>query len=260
MDIVLNHQEGGMYRSSRKSWAYWLWTVVIGLGLLAPVARSAEDPLQGQQPVPMFGNEFQFIPGVWGRYRLTGKEVPAGSQMYFAVLEKVPQCKGQAFWIEVEVYTNGHSAVVTRLLVPDTGAGPGDAHKAYVQITGYRPFEVPRKYLRAYPKQPQKQVGRFQKYNLAGEPKESALTWRGRPLKVTTVEAIDPQGRPATATISREAPPLCVVKLDSPDTRMELLDWGTGAKSKLTGKPVGLWRWVWGVAWQAARSSQSVQP
>ena len=74
------------------------------------------------------------------------------------------------------------------------------------------------------------------------------------------MEAIDPQGRPATATISREAPPLCVVKLDSPDTRMELLDWGTGAKSKLTGKPVGLWRWVWGVAWQAARSSQSVQP
>jgi hypothetical protein len=155
--------------------------------------------------------------------------------------------------MEIEVYTNDQPTVVTRVLVPDTGNGPGDVQKAYVQIPAYRPFEVPRKYLKPDPKNKQDAVGQFVKYDLASTPAEKEITWKGRKLKATTVDATDAQGQPTTVTISTEAPPLCVVKMDSPGAKMELLDWGTNAKTKIVGKPVGLWRWVWGVAVNAAK-------
>lgn len=219
------------------------------------------DPLQGQQPVPMLGQEFRFVPGSWGVYKLTGKEGTGEHKMYFAVLDEVKQRKGKkAYWMEIEVYTNDQPAVVTRLLVPDTGAGPGDAQKAYVQIAGYRPFEVPRKYLKPNPKKKPEGVGQFAKYDLAGEPSERTIEWKGHSLKATTVDATDAQGTPTKVTISIEAPPLCVVKLESPDAKMELLDWGAGAKTRIVGKPVGMWRWVWGVAVQAAGDAENVPP
>ena len=209
----------------------------------------------------MLGQEFRFVPGSWGVYKLTGKEGAGEHKMYFAVLDEVKQRKGKkTYWMEIEVYTNDQPAVVTRILVPDTGEGPGDAQKAYVQIAGYRPFEVPRKYLKPNPKKKQEGVGQFMKYDLSGEPEEKDLQWKGRTLKATTVEARDSEGRPTEVTVSLEAPPLCIVKLDSPDAKMELLDWGTGAKTKIVGKPVGMWRWVWGVAVQAAGDAENVPP
>lgn len=213
------------------------------------------NPMQGQQPLPMLGSEFRFAPGSWALYKLAGKESAEAHKMYFAVLDEVKQRKGKkAYWMEIEVYTNDQPAVVTRLLVPDTGEGPGDAQKAYVQIAGYRPFEVPRKYLKPNPKKKQEGVGQFMKYDLSGEPREKTLQWKGRSLKAATVKARDAKGNPTEVTVSLEAPPLCIVTLDSPDTKMELLDWGTGAKTKIVGKPVGMWRWVWGVAAQAAEN------
>jgi len=213
--------------------------------------------LQGQRPVPMVGSEFRFVPGSWGRYRLVGRDHPEGSEMWFAVLDEVKQRKGRAYWIEIETFTNSRSAVVTRLLVPDTGAGPGEAQKAYVQIAGYRPFEVPRKYLRPDPKKGQEQVGQFARYDVVGTPAETNIPWAGRTLRAVTVQARDGQGALTTVVASRDAPPLCVVKLDAPGAEMELLDWGAGARTRIVGKPVGMWRWVWGVAVQAAKEREA---
>jgi len=246
-----------MNQSRFCSFVQWVGLGLAGFMLLAPAAMAEQDPMQGQTPVPMMGSEFRFVPGTWGMYKLTGTGDTPESKMVFSVLDEVKQRKGKAYWMEIEVYTNDQPAVVTRVLVPDTGEGPGDALKAYVQIIGYRPFEVPRKYLKPNPKKKQEQVGQFLKYDLAGTPKEKTIQWKGRSLKATTVDATDAQGNPTTVTISMEAPPLCIVKLDSPEAKMELLDWGTGAKTKIVGKPVGLWRWVWGVAVQAAQKGGS---
>lgn len=237
-----------------RSFVRWAGVAMLGCFLMGSVARAAEkqDPMQGQKPIPMVSGEFRFVPGSWGLYKLKSADDPQEYKMYFAILDEVKQRKGKAYWMEIEVYTNDQPAVVTRVLVPDTGEGPGDALKAYVQITGYRPFEVPGKYLKPDPKKNQDGVGQFVKYDLAGQPEAKEITWKGRKLKATTVDATDAQGQPTTVTISTEAPPLCVVKMDSPQAKMELLDWGTGAKTKIVGKPVGLWRWVWGVAVSAA--------
>ena len=218
-------------------------------------ATEKQDPMQGQKPVPMVSGEFRFVPGSWGMYKMKSADDPQEYKMHFAILDEVKQRKGKAYWMEIEVYTNDQPAVVTRVLVPDTGEGPGDAQKAYVQITGFRPFEVPGKYLKPDPKKKQDGVGQFVKYDLAGTPAEQTITWNGRKLQATTVEAANAQGQPTTVTISTETPPLCVVKLDSPQAQMELLDWGTGARTKIVGKPVGLWRWIWGVAVPASRDS-----
>lgn len=237
----------------RRSWRSFVRGIGIGVWACAfagfgPAARAQQDPMQGQTPMPMVGQEFRFVPGSWGLYKLSSAESPQEQKIRFSILDEVKQRKGKAYWMEIEVFTNDQSAVITKILVPDTGEGPGDAQKAYVQIAGYRPFEVPRKYLKPDPKKQQDSVGQFAKFDLAGQPKEKTIAWKGRKLKATTVDAVDAQGRPTQVTISLEAPPLCVVKLDSPDAKMELLDWGTGAKTRIVGKPVGLWRWVWGVA------------
>lgn len=227
------------------------------MGGISSLGQQGPDPLQGQKPVPIVAQGFRFVPGAWGLYQMKGGDDPQETKIYFAILDEVKQRKGKAYWMEIEVYTNDQPAVVTRILVPDTGEGPGDAHKAYVQVAGYRPFEVPRKYLRPDPKKKQDSVGRFIKYDLAGAPKEKTITWKGRKVKATFGEAVDEQGRPTQVTLSPEAPPLCVVKLESPAAQMELLDWGAGAKTKIVGKPVGLWRWIWGVAVSASRETQS---
>lgn len=238
-----------------RSTGRWLGMSLLFLGgqRASAVAQQGPDPMQGQTPAPMVAQEFRFVPGSWGLYKLTHGDDPQETQMYFAILDEVRQRRRTAYWMEIEVESAESPKVVTRLLVPDTGEGPGDAQKAYVQIEGYRPFEVPRKYLKPDPKKTQDSVGQFAKFDLKGDPKEKAITWKGRKLKATTVDTVDAQGRPTQITISLDAPPLCIVKLNSPEANMELLDWGTGAKTKIEGKPVGMWRWVWGVAAQAMR-------
>lgn len=225
--------------------------------VLSGRARAETNPMQGQRSLPMMGAEFRFVPGTWGTYRLLDKAAGQENMMYFAVLEEVRQRKGKAYWMEIEVVSTNNPVVVTRLLVPDTGEGPGEAQKAYVQISGYRPFEVPKKYLKPSKQKSQEQVGQFERYEPAGEPKGKTIKWKGRSLDAVIVDAKDPQGQPVTVTVSEATPPLCIVNMEAPSVTMELLDWGTGARTKIQGKPVGMWRWIFGVTMQAAGEASS---
>lgn len=246
-----------MKKSHFCSFVQWVVLGSVGFIFLSPSAVRGQEPMQGQTPVPMMGSEFRFVPGTWGMYKLTGTGDMPESKMVFSVLDEVKQRKGKAYWMEIEIYTNDQPAVVTRILVPDTGDGPGEAIEACVQITGYRPFKVPRKYLKADSKNEQEQVGQFLRYDPAGTPKAKNIEWKGRTLKASTVDVTDAQGNPSTVTISMDAPPLCIVMLDSSEVKMELLDWGTGATTKITGQPVGLWRWIGGVIMDAFKESDS---
>jgi len=239
---------------AHKAITRWIGTgILLGLCLSSVVwaAAPAQDPMGGQQAVPMMEDEFQFIPGTWGLYKLTPQE-GSESQMRFSVMEEVRQRRGRAFWVEIEIASSTNPTVVTRVLLPETESGPGDAKKAYVQIEGYRPFEVPRKYLRPNQKKKQEGVGEFTKFKTLGEPEEKTVEWKGRTLQATVVKSRDQDGNPVTVTISKEAPPLSILMMDSSAVGMELLDWGTGAETQLTGKPIGLWRWVFGLVVNAA--------
>jgi hypothetical protein len=244
-----------MIKTGINSATRWTLMVCMAIGLVAGRAAAQEgpDPMQGQKPVPIVGSEFRFVPGSWGVYTLKNVADKQEYQMRFSILDQVKQRKGKAYWMEIEIESADNPTVITRMLVPDTGNGPGDPTKAYVQIDGYRPFEIPRKYLRPDPKAKQEPVGQFIPFELVGDPETKTLQWKGRSLEATTVEATDEQGRSTTVVASLDAPPLGIVKLNSPDVKMELLDWGDGAATRITGKPVGLWRWVWGVAVTAAR-------
>lgn len=217
-----------------------------------------KDPMAGQQPIPMMEDEFQFKSGTWARYRFKPVDQPQ-SELEFSILDKVKQRRGTAWWMEIEMKPEETDDVVTRVLLPETENGPGDALKAIVQIEGYRPFEVPRKYLKPNPKKATEQVGEFAKFTPKGTPKAKHFTCNGRTVIGTTVETLDAEGRPVKVDLSPDVPPLGIVAIYGPDITMELLDWGTNAETKISGKPVGLWRWVWGVAVSAAKESGAQQ-
>lgn len=224
---------------------------------LSTVALAGPEAAQPQTPIPMMGSEFRFVPGTWGRYAVTDTREGQDYTMRVSVLDAVPQRGVTAYWFEIEILSTQHPDVITRLLVPDTGQGPGDAQKAYVQVAGFPPFEVPRRQLRADRNKDRGQTGPFLPYELKERPEEKTVEWKGRTIKTTTVQAVRPNAQPVTIVVSTGAPPLCLVECNTPDVRMELLDWGTGATTKITEKPTGMWRWIWNIVTQAAKDSPS---
>jgi len=230
---------------------------LFGLCLCSRVwAAPTPDPMSGQQAIPMMEDEFQFIPGTWALYKLIPKEGPE-SQMRFSVLEEVKQRRGRAFWIEIEIVSSTNPTVVTRVLLPETDNGPGDAQKAYVQIEGYRPFEVPRKYMKSNPKKKQQGVGEFTTFESIGEPEDDTIEWKGKTYSISVVSALDQNGNPVTVATSKDIPPLGILLVDSVDMKMELIDWGTDAETRIVGKPVGLWRWIFGLVVNAVADGET---
>lgn len=222
-------------------------------------AAPEQDPMAGQQPIPMMAGEFQFRSGTWARYLFKPSDQPS-SELEFSILDQVKQRRGTAWWMEIDITSKETDDVVTRVLLPETDKGPGDALKAIVQIEGYRPFEVPRKYLKPDPKKADANpVGDFTVYTPTGDPVAKQFTCNGRTINGMTVEALDPDGRPITIDVSPDVPPLGIVAVHSPNVSMDLLDWGDNAKTKISGKPVGLWRWVFGVAINAAKQGGDAQ-
>lgn len=241
-----------MYRClSRGLIVAWSWVVACS-------CLSAGE-IQGQKPVPMIADGFRFQPGTWAVYSVEPKGTAETYRVYFSVLGEVAQKKGKAYWMEIEVTTTGTPAVVTRMLSPDTGKGPGDVQEAIVQVAGYRPFTVPRKYLKPDPKNDSEQVGQFVRFNMPAEPAVRTINWRGREVQAVEVRVTDPERRPVQVLVSEDAPPLCILRFDGPDATMELLEWGVGAKTKITGKPVGMWRWMAGLFSSAVTSDAQTE-
>lgn|GEM_PF-440302 len=243
----------GWEETMKRRWGSLGLSTLLGL---SSVVFAGPESAQQQKPVPMMGSEFRFMPGTWSLYTVTDTREQQTYTMRVSVLDSVSQRRATAYWLEIEILSSHHPDVVTRLLVPDTGQGPGDAQKAYVQVAGYPPFEVPRHQLRADRKKDNGQTGPFLTYELVRRPDEKTLAWKGRTIKATTVEAIDPHAQPATVVVSRDAPPLGIVELTTPEVRMELLNWGTGATTKITEKPTGLWRWMWNIISQTMNDAQ----
>lgn len=238
----------------------WVASALCATLCLAHAARAGAgaEPAHQQTPVPLMGSAFQFVPGTWGRYSLSNRVDGQAYMMRFSVLDEVRRRGAKSYWIEVEIFTNEQPVVVTRMLVPDTGRGPGEVQQAVVQVAGFPPFDVPRRHLRS---DSPKADGQFLNYETAVPATESTLEWKGRTIKTQTISALKEQSAPARIVLSADAPPLCIVELDTAEAQMELLDWGTGAQSAITEKPTGLIRWLWRVIRQAATSSdQAAEP
>ncbi len=113
--------------------------------------------VQGQKPVMFVGDTFQFVPGAWASYYIYDKTKNEHYVMQMATLERGKQDGKQCSWMEIEVLPESGPAVVTRMLTEETKQGPGALLDVIVQVKGYSPFTVPKKYYEGE----NKEVGEF---------------------------------------------------------------------------------------------------
>jgi len=142
--------------------------------------------------------------------------------------------------MEVGVTPEKDPPVVTRLLVEETKTGPGEILEVIVQVRGYDPFTVPESFYKGE----DKEVGDFKGAAVARRIDRRVVFVGGRSVTAWDVEAVDAKGAVMAALVSEEVAPIGVVLAESPDVDMVLSDWGTGAKSRITGTPVNFYVWL----------------
>jgi len=216
----------------------WLWLLASAAGGLLTAAES----VPGQKPLLVVADSFRFVPGSWARYQVRDKKTNEDYDLYFAVLGREEK-QGQAFsWIEVDVQMKGQPRVVTRFLAAETPQGPGDVEKAVVQVEGYSPFSVPKKYLK--PKPGSEQVAQLKPVRVVRKLERRAVGPAGRQVQAWVVEAVTEDGQEVRAVVSEELPPIAVYDVESSEVRMTAVDWGLGAKTLIAGEPVPFWLWL----------------
>jgi hypothetical protein len=224
---------------NRNRWiVVWIAAVVVGAGLLVPQGRAAE--IEGQRPMMIVGDAFQFTPGAWSSYYVHDRAKKEYYRMYIATLERLTRDGKACSWMEVGVTPEKDPAVVTRFLVEETRSGPGEILDVIVQVQGYSPFTVPESFYRGE----EKDVGHFKGSAVAQRISRRVIPIGGRSVNAWDVEAVDDKGEPMEALVSEDVAPIGVVMAESPLIGMYLADWGAGAKSKIEGTPVNFYVWL----------------
>jgi hypothetical protein len=216
----------------------WLAAVVVGAGLFVPQGQTAE--IEGQRPMMIVGDAFQFIPGAWSSYYVHDRAKKEYYRMYIATLERLTRDGKSCSWMEVGVTPEKDPAVVTRFLVEETRSGPGEILDVIVQVQGYSPFTVPESFYRGE----EKDVGNFKGTTVAKRLARRVIPIGGRSLNAWDVEAVDDRGDTLEALVSEDVAPIGVIMAESPLIGMYLSDWGGGARSKIEGTPVNFYVWL----------------
>jgi hypothetical protein len=213
-----------------------LLSLLICLG--SPGAQAAD--IEGQRPVMFLGDVFQFVPGAWSSYYIHDRAKNEHYRMWISTLDKEKGTKLSASWMEIEVTMEKNPPVVTRFLVEETPQGPGELLDVIVQMKGYSPFTVPRKYYEGA----EKEVGQFQTAHTLKRLAQKTIRYRDRDVKVVDVEAADPKGKKVSAIVSDNVLPVGVVMVENEEIGMYLDDWGGGGKSRIEGTPMNFYLWL----------------
>lgn len=209
--------------------------------LLFPLPVAAQE-VAGQKPVMLIGDTFQFTPGAWATYILYDKTEDAYYTMTMSILESVRKNGKDCAWMEIEIET-GTELVVTRILTEKTKAGPGEMFDVIVYVHGMAPFTIPQKWL----KDEDQKVGDLRVSQVQSRVAQRSIRFDGHPLDVYDVDAADEQGAPVAATVSLGIAPIGILMADTKDMAMFLEDWGTGARTRVVGRPVGFLAWTFGL-------------
>ncbi len=222
-----------------KSVTFSLLITFLWLTLSASLVSAGQ--IQGQKSMLVIDDTFQFIPGTWARYTVRDKKKQEDYDMILAVLEPEKRREGPCFWIEVTIKARNSPRVVTRFLMPKTRQGPGNPLEAIVQIKGYDPFTVPESFMKGK----DAEVGQQQKYHLSRKIRKSSFKLKsGGMVEIWKVDAVNNSNKHVTAWVSKRLPPLGVYKIDTPETGMYLRQWGTRARSRITGTPMNFYLWL----------------
>jgi hypothetical protein len=206
--------------------------------LSSPGAQAAD--IQGQRPVMFLSDVFQFVPGAWSSYYMHDKVKNEHYRVWISTLEKEKGAKRPASWMEIEVTMEKNPPVVTRLLVEETPRGPGELLEVIVQMKGYSPFTVPRKYYDGA----EKEVGQFQTGHTVKRLAQRTFRYRDRDVKVIDVEAADAKGKKVSAIVSENVLPIGVVMAENEEIGMYLDNWGGGSESRIEGPPMNFYLWL----------------
>jgi hypothetical protein len=219
-------------------------TLTLMLCLLAAAGSlwPAENQVPGQKPLVIIADTFQFTAGSWARYHILDKKKNETYIMSIAILNREPVKGKPCSWLEVEVLMKGQPRVVTRILAEETKQGPGEIQSAIVQVQGYDPFSVPKKFLK--PDKPEDQVAPIKTATVIKKLQRRPVGPPGRQVQAWDVEAVTQDGQDIRAVVSEEIPPIAVYDVESPDMRMTAEDWGLGAKTKIEGTPIPFWLWL----------------
>jgi hypothetical protein len=216
------------------------WTLLIGLA--AGGILLAEEQVPGQKPLVLIADTFQFVPGSWARYNILDKKKNETYVLLFSMLEK-EQKKDKIFsWMEIEILMKDQPRVVTRFLAEETPQGPGDIDSAVVQVQGYDPFTIPKKYLK--PDKNADGVAQFKPAKIVKKLERKTVGPPGKRVQAWVVEAVTEDGQNIRAVVSEEILPIAVYDVESPEIRMTADDWGQGAKTKVEGTPIPFWLWL----------------
>jgi hypothetical protein len=205
----------------------------------AGTAGGAEK-IPGQKPLIIIGDKFQFITGSWATYQILDKAKNETYRMHIAVLERDKKQRPLSSWMEIGVESKGNPAVVTRFLAEETAQGPGKMFKVIVQVAGYSPFNVPKKYFQGKnaevaPTVPAQILKRLEK---------RAFKAGSRQVEGWEVEAEDAKGARTRGVVSEEVAPIGVLEAESNDVKMTLEDFGMDARTRITGTPLPFSLWI----------------
>lgn len=214
--------------------------ILAALVLLVLPSPAGAQQIPGQRPWVVVAERFRFTPGAWATYEVTDKAAREAYRLYIATLEREKKQRRPASWMEIGVESADNPAVVTRLLAEETVEGPGKLLKVIVQAAGYAPFKVPKKYFEGE----HAQVSPARTAQIAGTIDRRAVRVGSREIDAWEVEARDASGATLRAVVSETVLPLGVVEAESDDMRMVLLDWGTDARTKISGAPRPFTLWI----------------
>jgi hypothetical protein len=203
-------------------------------------ALAGQDNIPGQRPMLVLDNTFQFITGSWADYTYFDKQKNESTRLYFSILERETVKNAPYIWMEIEAAVKDAPVVVTRVLIEEKTSGPLKIDQAIVQVQGYSPFSVPKKYLEGQ----DQQVGQFETAHIVNRLAQQVIEHNGNKINAVTAEAETDKGDKMSITYSLELPPIAVYQAENKDFRLSINDWGMDAKSKISGTPESFLIWV----------------
>jgi hypothetical protein len=203
-------------------------------------ALAGQDSIPGQRPMLLLDNAFQFITGSWADYTYFDKQKNESTRLYFSILEREKVKNVPYIWMEIEAAVKDAPVVVTRVLIKETNTAPWTINQAIVQVQGYSPFSVPKKYLEGQ----DQQVGQFETAHIVKSLAPQMIEHKGKKINATSAEAETDKGDKMSITYSLDLPPIAVYLAENKDFRLSINDWGMDAQSKINGTPESFLMWV----------------
>ncbi len=221
--------------------------IILSSLLQAGVVRAGEPPLPSHPPPIIVGDVFQFIEGAWAEYEVLDKSDNSTFLLRMAILGQ-EQARPSMFsrsrthrWLELDVKIPDEPRAIINLLVEETPDGPGDPNEMILQIEGFSdPIRLGRRWMRGSDEPVLDTEYEWVRQDVG----EEVITHGDRSFTAWRVQTEAEDGTTVEAVVSEELPPFGLYYVETNEQRMSLRDWGLGARSTITGQPIGLARWV----------------